>query len=265
MTHRLALLVCLAACGARATPSPSAADLPSWLVGSWLTSDGRGAEHWHPGGGALLGVAFPAGGTFEVMIIAPTADGRLRFTAWPGGDGGVAFEATAMGATHVVFANPAHDFPREVGYRRLGDHLSAFIGPGGGRRSAELAWRRSATRPAPHLEQADLAFAADTAASGSAGWAAWFDAEGAQWRPGLGRIVGPDAIRELMRPVLDREGQALRWTPRASGLGPGGDLGFTIGDYVSRSASGESGRGGYVTVWRRQPDGGWKVLFDQGT
>jgi hypothetical protein len=242
MTRVMIVVLLLASCGG-AKPAARQAEkvdggggAPAWMEGAWASADGRSTERWHAAGGALFGVAFsPDGPRFEVMIVQPTKDGKLRFTAWPGGDGGVAFEETARGAAHVVFANPAHDFPREVSYRRDGDELSAFIGPGGGccERAASFSWTRASAAPAPVLEQADRDFAAGTLTSLSAGWASWFDPEGAQWRPQRGRIQGPDAIRDLMRPAFDENGLKLEWTPRASGFSPSGELGFTIGDYVA--------------------------------
>jgi ketosteroid isomerase-like protein len=269
---RLAYVCVLAAGFACAGAAPSTkkeaatGGIPRWMEGDWSSADGKATEHWHAAGGALFGVGFPARGpAFEVMIVQPTNDGKLRFTAWPGGDGGVPFDESARGASNVVFANPTHDFPREIGYSRDGDALSAFIGPGGGERAESYGWTLASSTSAPMLEQADLDFAADTLTSLSAGWASWFDEEGAQWRPQRGRIVGPEAIRELMRPAFDENGLKLEWTPRASGLAPSGDLGFTIGDYVATTKTGERSTGGYVTIWRKQADGSWKVLFDVGT
>ena len=47
----------------------------------------------------------------------------------------------------------------------------------------------------------------------------------------------------------------------------GGDLGWTSGRYVA-THTGPDGpvrsEGRYVTVWRRQPDGTWKVDLDTG-
>src|SRR5262245_37394535 len=79
----------LAACSS-APKTPSESALPSWLVGAWIGEDGRAAEHWTSAAGALFGVGFPLRGpAFEVLIIQTSTSGKLTFTAWPGGDGGV--------------------------------------------------------------------------------------------------------------------------------------------------------------------------------
>jgi ketosteroid isomerase-like protein len=56
------------------------------------------------------------------------------------------------------------------------------------------------------------------------------------------------------------------WEPTASGLAPAGDLGWTVGEWTwsANDPGGGEARGSYVTVWRRQADGSWKVLFDTG-
>ena len=72
-----------------------------------------------------------------------------------------------------------------------------------------------------------------------------------------------------MEPLFAK-GVQIEWAPVASGLSPAGDLGYTVGTsrYTAPDASGarvETGRGSYVSIWRKQSDGGWKVLFDTGT
>lgn len=261
------LLLLSAACSAsKPAVTPSAgvtAALPTWLEGNWIAPDG-GSEHWVLAGGALFGVAFPAKGPpYEVMIISTST--RARFTAWPGGGGGVGFDEILRGDFEIRFANFAHDFPKEVSYSRSGDSLNAYIGPGGGVRFAEFSYKLSPPSPAAALEEADRKFDGEVAGGGSAAWASWFDPEGAQWRPSRGRIVGREAIQALMKPVFEDAGLSLRWTPRASGFAAKGELGWTVGDYIATTKSGEKSSGGYVTIWRKQAGGSWKVLFDHGT
>ena len=60
----------------------------------------------------------------------------------------------------------------------------------------------------------------------------------------------------------------LTWTPTDAMMGPSGDMGYTWGhfDGHSKDANGNpvttSGR--YMTIWRKQPDGQWKVVLDAG-
>jgi ketosteroid isomerase-like protein len=61
----------------------------------------------------------------------------------------------------------------------------------------------------------------------------------------------------------------LTWTPTEGMMGPSGDMGYTWGHYEghSKDANGNpvvtSGR--YITMWRKEPDGTWKVVLDAGS
>ncbi len=58
------------------------------------------------------------------------------------------------------------------------------------------------------------------------------------------------------------------WTPLAGDISSSGDLGYTWGRYIY-SVPDEDGirqisHGKYMTVWKRQADGGWKAVLDGG-
>ena len=116
---------------------------------------------------------------------------------------------------------------------------------------------------------------ADLAARGVDAWVDRFDRDGAARRDHL--AIGQDAIRSAAASMfVATAGARLERAPIASGLSPAGDLGYTVGrsreraagadrDSGSDSGSGDEerpGQRGYVTVWRRQADGGWRALFD---
>ena len=117
------------------------------------------------------------------------------------------------------------------------------------------------------LMEADRAFAAAVAENGTDAWVSWFAADGAQIQPGAGEIVGHDAIRSLMA-GLDDPNLTLSWEPLRADIAASGELGWTTGSFVSEAvgADGEvqRGQGRYVTIWRKQPDGSWKVVMDLG-
>ena len=259
-----------AATATAASPSstPAASELSpalsplAWWLGDWDADDGIGSEHWVAAAGAIYGVSLH-GKTFEVMVIDDgegpgRPDGVLRFFAMPDGARSVEFRQRALGEHAATFANDEHDFPKTITYQLAADRdgLDAVLGGG-----KEVAYRfkRGARAPAPELEAADLAFAADTGKRGVDGWVAAFDPEGGMMRR-TGRIDRA-AIGDAMRPVLTSG--RLDWAPIASGKS--GDLGFTVGKATFTGAKPEDGwRSTYVTVWHRQPDGAWKVLFDTG-
>ena len=53
----------------------------------------------------------------------------------------------------------------------------------------------------------------------------------------------------------------IEWWPAFAGIARSGDLGFTTGP---ASYGGGKSYGNYFTVWKKQPDGSWKWLIDQG-
>jgi ketosteroid isomerase-like protein len=115
------------------------------------------------------------------------------------------------------------------------------------------------------LMQADRAFAADVAGGGADAWAAWFAEDGAMIQEGAGEIRGRDAIRSAVA-YLDQPGPSLTWAPTRADIAASGDLGWTTGTWEVRSSpdAAPSGRGLYVSIWRKQPDGSWKVVMDLG-
>lgn len=117
------------------------------------------------------------------------------------------------------------------------------------------------------LMQADRDFAAAVAEGGAEVWAAWFDPQGAMIQPRAGEISGTASIRSAMA-GLDEPGVSLEWEPYSADIAASGDLGYTVGRYTSRGpGEGDAevvSHGLYVTIWRRQADGSWKVAMDLG-
>lgn len=118
------------------------------------------------------------------------------------------------------------------------------------------------------LMQADRDFAVATAERGVDGWLEYFAPNGAMIVPGVGEVEGHEAIRELMGSFLSDSGPRLLWEPIHAEVGVGGDMGYTVGS--SRREARDSlgtllGTGHYLTIWRRQGDGRWKVEQDVGT
>lgn len=117
------------------------------------------------------------------------------------------------------------------------------------------------------LLRADSMFARETAAGGAEAWASWFEPEGSMIR-GAGEILGRAAIREAMTPFLSDTTVRFTWSPERAIVEPGSDLGATIGSYRITAADPAGTvleRGMYLSVWRRQPDGTWRVAADLGT
>jgi hypothetical protein len=138
-------------------PRPPAQPSPlhrlAWLAGCWEGRDGARLveERWMaPRGGVLLGMSRTLRGDSLVgweQTRIEARGGRLVFHAAPSGQEPGEFESTAVGDSSVAFANPAHDFPTRVLYRRQGrDSLVARIeGTIGGReRAVDFRFRKVA-------------------------------------------------------------------------------------------------------------------------
>ena len=118
------------------------------------------------------------------------------------------------------------------------------------------------------LIAADEAFAAATAARGLEGWMAAFDSAGIQMEPDVPFTPGIAAVRAAMAPVFADSTFRLTWQPTMAFASASGDLGYTLGTWQSRryndAGAGQISTGKYVTIWRKQADGAWKVVFDGG-
>lgn len=109
-------------------------------------------------------------------------------------------------------------------------------------------------------------FAKDVAEKGGAGFAAWFADDGVALGNGVAPVVGKVAIEKSA--AWSPKDYQLTWTPTDGMMGPSGDMGYTWGHFegTSRDANGNpvktSGR--YMTIWRKEKDGSWKVVLDAG-
>ena len=60
----------------------------------------------------------------------------------------------------------------------------------------------------------------------------------------------------------------LTWSPVAADISASGDLGYTYGTFEFRSKDKEGketvNHGKYMSVWKKQADGSWKVAVDMG-
>ncbi len=124
-------------------------------------------------------------------------------------------------------------------------------------------------RPNPEeLKQADAAFARATAERGLEGFTSFLADDVMTIRPNTPVLKGSKALAERWAPLLRNPALSITWQPLEAAISEGGDLGFTIGSYQVSKVAGDdkspAGSGKYITVWKRQPDGRWKVAFDSG-
>lgn len=107
-------------------------------------------------------------------------------------------------------------------------------------------------------------FAQAVATGGGKAFAEWFTDDAVVLNNGQPATLGKAAIASQAK--WDPKDYQLTWAPEGAQMGPSNDMGFTWGHYEghSRDKNGQpvviSGR--YITVWKKMPDGKWKVAMD---
>jgi len=95
---------------------------------------------------------------------------------------------------------------------------------------------------------------------------AFFDNGGSMLPSNAPIATGKDALRKLIGAAFAIPDYTLSWHANKVGVARSGELGYTSGtyDFSMKDASGKtiSDKGKYLTVWKKQADGTWKVLSD---
>ncbi|MEA2327334.1 MAG: hypothetical protein QOE68_2293 [Thermoanaerobaculia bacterium] len=128
-----------------------------------------------------------------------------------------------------------------------------------------LAACATTTKSAPNAEvllQRDREFAKQSMARGHLAWQEFMAPNAAKPANGGRMLIGPQEIGDNMLAAF-ASGFTLSWEPARAEISRGGKLGYTWGRYQA-VVSGKTREGTYMTVWEKQPDGTWKVLFDTG-
>ena len=107
-------------------------------------------------------------------------------------------------------------------------------------------------------------FSQDVAAGGGKAFTSWFADDAVTLNNGRPAVQGRGNI--AAQATWDPKDYQLTWVAEGAQMGPSNDMGFTWGTYEGRSKD-KNGEpvvttGRYITVWRKQPDGQWKVAMD---
>lgn len=82
-------------------------------------------------------------------------------------------------------------------------------------------------------------------------------------------LRGRDAVMKGWGDFFEADGPTLAWTPTHGEVIGAGDVGYTTGTALLRGTRADGTRverrSEYLTVWKRQTDGSWKVIFDTGS
>jgi len=118
--------------------------------------------------------------------------------------------------------------------------------------------------PADVLREADRAFFRATRERGLEGWLSWFAGDAVVFPPAGALAVGSAALRAHYTGLGGFPAKDFLWDPEEAGITAARDFGWTIGRWGSDASGKPSWAGRYMTVWRKEQDGSWKVVADCG-
>ena len=80
------------------------------------------------------------------------------------------------------------------------------------------------------------------------------------------QLKGKDAVRSFYKKVYEDKTFSLTWTPERIEVSASGDLGYAHGTYKYKTANSTETQSeqihNYATIWRKQKDSTWKVVFE---
>jgi len=117
------------------------------------------------------------------------------------------------------------------------------------------------------LRQLEADFMKAAAERGAEGYMSYYADDAVEIPNGADAIHGKGNIAKTMGFLNDKNNQ-LTWIPVDAGISISGDLGWTSGTYEFRSKD-KDGKikvehGKYTSIWKKQPDGNWKIVLDMG-
>jgi|SRR4051812_26814556 ketosteroid isomerase-like protein len=138
--------------------------------------------------------------------------------------------------------------------------LASVFAYGAGKKSQEEE-RRS-------IAQAEAAFEKTRAERGLEGWLSYFADDAADFVRGGPFTFTKAEMREQLQKTFDPADQ-LTWEPVKIDVAASGDLGYSLGTWQLKgkdpSGNEVTQTGKYITIWKKQKDGSWKVVADTGT
>lgn len=97
-------------------------------------------------------------------------------------------------------------------------------------------------------------------------FASYVAADGTVHFPGMPKATGTAAIRDHAKQMMSTPGFSVKWTASTAEVSASGDIGYTVGAYTATmnnpAGNAVSETGKYVTIWKKQADGSWKVVED---
>lgn len=89
----------------------------------------------------------------------------------------------------------------------------------------------------------------------------YFAPDASVYPQGMPVATGSESIRKTFTAMSSMPGFSIQWTPSKADVSSAGDIGYTAGTYEA-TMGGAAEKGKYVTIWKKQADGQWKVSDD---
>lgn len=114
------------------------------------------------------------------------------------------------------------------------------------------------------LLELDTRLGQSVASGGGKAFATWFAPDAVTLNNGQPAVQGRTNIAATA--TWAPADYQLTWSPQGAAMGPSNDMGYTWGSYEGRSKD-KNGQpvttsGRYITIWRKQPDGSWKIALE---
>jgi len=138
--------------------------------------------------------------------------------------------------------------------------LASTIALGGSKKSQEQE-RQAIAKTEADFEKA-------RAERGLEGWLSFFADDTADFVRGESFTFTKEEMRNHLEKTFDPADQ-LTWRPVKIDVAASGDLAYSLGTWQLKGKNSEgkdvTQTGKYITVWKKQKDGSWKVVADTGT
>ena len=114
------------------------------------------------------------------------------------------------------------------------------------------------------LLELDGRFSQAVATGGGPTFAQWFADDAVALNNGKSPVQGRGNIAASA--TWKAADYQLTWSPQGASMGPSNDMGYTWGSYEGRAhdSNGQTvtTAGRYITIWRKQADGQWKIALE---
>jgi ketosteroid isomerase-like protein len=133
---------------------------------------------------------------------------------------------------------------------------------------AYAAGKNKQERKRQTIAKTEADFEKARAEKGLDGWLSFFADDTADFVRGNPFTFTKEEMRKHLEKTFDPADQ-LTWQPVKIDVASSGDLAYSLGNWQlkGKNPKGEevTQTGKYITVWKKQKDGSWKVVADTGT